>query len=85
MRWVQAISREGQTKRFATTWPVEEILARLEPSETVRRILTSVEVKIQSELLGDQERQAEMPCPSPRNIGGSNKTVGPYPLWAQEA
>jgi len=40
MRWVQAISREGQT-------------LSLEPSETVRRTLTDREVKIQSELLGD--------------------------------
>ncbi|HEX9244841.1 MAG TPA: hypothetical protein VGA35_01660, partial [bacterium] len=39
-RWVQAISREGQTNC-------------LEPSETVRRILTAGEAKIQSELLGD--------------------------------
>jgi len=40
MRWVQVISREGQT-------------TCLEPSETVRRILTAGEAKIQSELLGD--------------------------------
>jgi len=40
MRWVQVISREGQTNC-------------LEPSETVRRILTTGEAKIQSELLGD--------------------------------
>lgn len=33
--------------------PVGGILAGLEPSETVRRILTVGEVKIQSELLGD--------------------------------
>jgi hypothetical protein len=56
MRWVQVISREGQGKD-------------LEPSETVRRILTTKgEAKIQSELLGDQERQAEMTCPSPARL-----------------
>ena len=43
------------------------------------------EVKIQSELLGDWERQAEMTCPSSRTCEGSNNTVGPYPLRAQEA
>ena len=32
---------------------VKDILASLEPSETVRRILTAGEAKIQSELLGD--------------------------------
>ena len=32
---------------------VKDILASLEPSETVRRILTTGEAKIQSELLGD--------------------------------
>jgi hypothetical protein len=32
---------------------VDGVLASLEPSETVRRTLTTGEVKIQSELLGD--------------------------------
>jgi hypothetical protein len=41
---------------------LEDILAGLEPSETVRRTLAS-EVKIQSELHGDMQSQAEMTWP----------------------
>ncbi len=52
----------GARRRIA----MDGILADLEPSETVRRTLTTGEVKIQSELPGDWERQAEMTCPSPR-------------------
>jgi hypothetical protein len=42
-------------------------------------------VKIQSELHGDMQSQAEMTWPARRRIGcASNKTVGPYLPWALE-
>ena len=41
--------------------------------------------KIQSELHGDMQSQAEMIWPPGRNLLGSNNTVGPYPPWALEA
>ncbi len=40
--------------------------------------------KIQSELHGDMQSQAEMTWPSSMTLG-SNKPVGPYPPWALEA
>jgi hypothetical protein len=40
--------------------------------------------KIQSELHGDMQSQAEMTWPSSVKLG-SNNTVGPYPPWALEA
>ena len=40
--------------------------------------------KIQSELHGDMQSQAEMTWPSSLRLG-SNNTVGPYPPWALEA
>ena len=40
--------------------------------------------KIQSELHGDMQSQAEMTWP-PSFALGRNKTVGPYPPWALEA
>ena len=41
-------------------------------------------MKIQSELHGDMQSQAEMTWP-PMEIVGSNKTVGPYLPWALES
>jgi hypothetical protein len=40
-------------------------------------------VKIQSELHGDMQSQAEMTWP-PAVMAGGNKTVGPYLPWALE-
>ena len=39
--------------------------------------------KIQSELHGDMQSWAEMIRPRDQSVA-SNKTVGPYPPWAQE-
>ena len=41
--------------------------------------------KIQSELHGDMQSQAEMSWPSAGEPAGSNKTVGPYLPWALES
>ncbi len=41
--------------------------------------------KIQSELHGDMQSQAEMTWPPNEHSPGGNKTVGPYPPWALEA
>ena len=41
-------------------------------------------MKIQSELHGDMQSQAEMTWPSEQTVLGSNTTVGPYPSQAQE-
>jgi hypothetical protein len=41
-------------------------------------------LKIQSELRGDAQSQAEMSWPPGRG-SGSNKTVGPYLPWALES
>ena len=49
LRMAFTMNQEGTRRRLS----VKDILARLEPSETVRRILTKSEAKIQSELLGD--------------------------------
>jgi hypothetical protein len=40
--------------------------------------------KIQSELHGDMQSQAEMTWPLSNELSG-NKSVGPYPPWALEA
>jgi hypothetical protein len=43
-------------------------------------------VKIQSELHGDMQSQAEMSWPAGPSVGPvSNKTVGPYLPWALES
>ena len=57
---------------------------RYDPSETARQTGPDGAWKIQSELHGDMQSQAEMTWPS-RVARGSNKTVGPYPPWALEA
>jgi hypothetical protein len=41
--------------------------------------------KIQSELHGDMQSQAEMSWPSIERWIGSNKIVGPYLPWALES
>ena len=73
MHRVRTISREVLWRR-----------RRYDPSETARQTGPDGAWKIQSELHGDMQSQAEMTWPS-RVTRGRNKTVGPYPPWALEA
>lgn len=58
VEWAYAINGDGRYRK----WRLEDVLEGLQkPSETVRRTLDRV--KIQSELHGDMQSQAEMTWP----------------------
>ncbi len=79
-----AISMNGNGRYRKIRW-LEIIGSQPESSETVRQTGRCIR-KIQSELHGDMQSQAEMPWPSSADIAvGSNKTVGPYLPWALES
>ena len=69
--------------RFRQNRWLEVICGQPESSETVRQTGGGLR-KIQSELQGDMQSQAEISWPSTREVG-SNTTVGPYLPWALES
>jgi LAGLIDADG DNA endonuclease family protein len=75
------LSMNGHGRFRQVRW--QSLVGHPESSETVRR--TGMIPKIQSELRGDMQSRAEMTRPRDRKeLIASNRTVGPYPPWAQE-
>ena len=78
-----AVSMNGNGRYRRIRWLEVTASSQPESSETVRQTERTVQ-KIQSELHGDMQSQAEMTWPS-LGMSGSNKTVGPYLPWALES
>jgi len=77
----QALSMNGGGRFRKVRWT--ELVALQNPQRLHARQGREAR-KIQSELHGDMQSQAEMTWPSSLRLG-SNNTVGPYPPWALEA
>jgi hypothetical protein len=69
-----ALSMNGNGRFRKVGW--QELIGHPESSETARRT-EALPLKVQSELHGDMQSQAEMTWPPSEELG-SNTTVGPY-------